>query len=171
MLHRPHRRQQILDVLFRSGAAVVGGGTEVAAPTTAAPKTVAPLPAMGRRILLVEDNVVNQQVTLKMLAHLGWEADVAANGERAVESASACRYELVLMDLQMPVMDGLQATRRIRALPGGDALRIVAMTANAMEGDRDSCLAAGMDDYLAKPVKLQELERVLAPLAGAAAAG
>ncbi len=70
----------------------------------------------------------------------------------------------------MPVMDGLEATRRIRDLPGGGGLRIVAMTANAMEGDRESCLAAGMDDYLAKPVKLEELERVLAPLAGPAAA-
>ena len=176
VLHRPHRRGQVLDALFRPGSSAGGGDPEGVAPgaasPVAAPAIAAPtVPAViGRRILLVEDNVVNQQVTLKMLERLGWEADVAANGERAVESVSAGRYELVLMDLQMPVMDGLEATRRIRALPGGGGLRIVAMTANAMEGDRESCLAAGMDDYLAKPVKLEELQRVLAPLAGSAAA-
>ncbi|MAT83434.1 MAG: hypothetical protein CMQ43_13820 [Gammaproteobacteria bacterium] len=171
VLHRPHRRAQLVDALLRPGSAAGGpapaGVTPPAERAAALPEAPA---SMDRRILLVEDNVVNQQVTLKMLERLGWEADVAANGERAVESVTARRYELVLMDLQMPVMDGLEATRRIRDLPGGGGLRIVAMTANAMEGDRESCLAAGMDDYLAKPVKLEELERVLAPLAGPAAA-
>ena len=118
------------------------------------------------RILLAEDNTVNQQIAILVLESMGYRADVASNGLEAVESVRSLPYDLVLMDVQMPEMDGLEATRRIRAehaSPDGTpgTVRIVAMTANAMEGDREACLAAGMDDYLAKPIRPEELAAAL----------
>jgi two-component system sensor histidine kinase/response regulator len=109
------------------------------------------------RILLVEDNPLNQEVALALLGHFGIQADLAANGAIAVEKVQQARYDLVLMDMQMPVMDGLAATRAIRALPGGQTLPIVAMTANAMASDRESCLAVGMNDHLGKPIDIDQL--------------
>ena len=109
-------------------------------------------------ILLVEDNVVNQKLALRVLSRLGYRADVAANGREAVEAVELRRYDLVLMDVQMPEMDGLEATRRIvEALPPGARPRIIAMTASAMDGDRERCLDAGMDGYIAKPINVEEL--------------
>ncbi len=105
-------------------------------------------------ILLVEDNVVNKQVALGMLKSLGCSADTAENGEEALSMIAAKHYDVVLMDCQMPVLDGLEATRRIRkreAKHGGKPLTVVALTANAVDGDREVCIAAGMNDYLAKP--------------------
>jgi len=109
------------------------------------------------RILLVEDNLLNQEVALALLSHYGIQADLAVNGAIAVEKVQEARYDLVLMDMQMPVMDGLAATRAIRALPGGHAIPIIAMTANAMASDRNSCLAAGMNDHIGKPIDIDQL--------------
>jgi signal transduction histidine kinase/CheY-like chemotaxis protein/HPt (histidine-containing phosphotransfer) domain-containing protein len=116
------------------------------------------------RILLVEDNPVNQEVALGMLSIFGCQADVAGNGQLAIEAIAAREYDLVLMDCQMPVMDGYAATRALRAREkkaGSGHLTVVALTANALQGDSDACLAAGMDDYLSKPFTIQKLGDML----------
>ena len=114
------------------------------------------------RILLAEDNVVNQKLALRLLQQMGYRADLAANGIEAIECVERQTYDVVLMDVQMPEMDGLEASRRITALvPAGERPRIIAMTANAMQGDREMCLAAGMDDYLTKPIRVDELVEAL----------
>ncbi|MCL6433626.1 MAG: response regulator [Leptolyngbyaceae cyanobacterium HOT.MB2.61] len=115
------------------------------------------------KILLVEDNVVNQKVTLKQLENIGYTADVAANGQEALQMMAQISYDLVLMDCQMPVLDGYSATREIRRLEG-DSRRtiIIALTANAMREDRQRCLDAGMDDYLSKPILKEKLAAKLA---------
>jgi signal transduction histidine kinase/CheY-like chemotaxis protein/HAMP domain-containing protein len=110
------------------------------------------------RILLAEDNAVNQKLALRLLASMGYRADVAANGAEAVEAVERQRYDLVLMDVQMPEMDGLEATRRIvEKIPIERRPWIVAMTASAMDGDREACLAAGMKGYISKPIRVDEL--------------
>ena len=120
-------------------------------------------PALGR-VLIVEDNTTNQMVAMGLLSRLGFDAEVVSNGRQAVEAVAKSSYDVVLMDCNMPVMDGYEATAAIRHMEGdGARVRIVAMTASALAGDRERCLAAGMDDYVAKPVKLRDLERVLVP--------
>ncbi len=111
-------------------------------------------------ILLVEDNLVNQKVALRTLERLGLSADVASNGIEALQLIDIKAYDIVLMDIQMPEMDGYDATRAIRRLPIKQPA-IIALTANAMEKDRQICLDAGMDDYLSKPYKAAQLGRIL----------
>ncbi len=114
------------------------------------------------RILLVEDNVVNQKVAALFLNNLGYRCDLAANGREALEAVERQSYDVVLMDVQMPVMDGFEAVREIcRRYPEAKRPRVIALTANAMEGDREKCLRNGMDDYLSKPIRPAELEQKL----------
>ena len=118
----------------------------------------------GVRVLLAEDNAVNRKVALGMLKKLGFTAHSVADGAQVLSALSERTYDLVLMDCQMPVMDGYEAARRIRALekPGGKRIPVVAMTAYAMSGDRERCIQAGMDDYLAKPISIEALSAALA---------
>ena len=134
-----------------------------ALPPPPHPESQPPLPgaAQGRRILLVEDNFINQQIARGLLEPLGATIEVAENGVQAVAAVRAGEYDLILMDMQMPEMDGLEATRQIRRLPQGAELPIIAMTANAMQGDRENCLQAGMNDYLAKPLDPAMLVRTV----------
>ncbi|MEO8653839.1 MAG: GAF domain-containing protein, partial [Ramlibacter sp.] len=137
----------------------------------AAPRPAAPVkPKMDTdmaarhplRILLAEDNVVNQKLAMRLLQQMGYRADLASNGIEAIECMERQPYDVVLMDVQMPEMDGLEASRRINARWKADERpRIVAMTANAMQGDREECLAAGMDDYVTKPIAIDRLVEAL----------
>ncbi|MFH1871633.1 MAG: response regulator [Pseudomonadota bacterium] len=114
------------------------------------------------KILVAEDNTVNQKVVQQLLAHLGYRADVVASGVEVLDALERQNYDVILMDVQMPEMDGLEATRRLKArYEGAAAPRIVAMTASAMPGDREICLAAGMDAYVSKPVELDDIRAVL----------
>jgi CheY-like chemotaxis protein len=168
-LAKPVRMAELRDNLLRllAGAAIPA---EKAVPEPSAKKA----PAMAafssdHRVLLVEDNRVNRMVALGLMKKMGLAADEAQNGQEAVEAVSRKRYDLVLMDVQMPVMDGFDATRRIRELEeesrqngsGQAPLPIIAMTAHAMQGDRERCLEAGMDDYLAKPISAGALAALL----------
>jgi CheY-like chemotaxis protein/HPt (histidine-containing phosphotransfer) domain-containing protein len=128
------------------------------------PEAGEPVPELGKpatsslRILLAEDNAVNQKVALRLLDQLGYRADVASNGLEALEALERQPYDVVLMDVQMPELDGLDASRRIcERWPAEVRPRIIAMTANAMPEDREACFAAGMDDYVAKPIRPNEL--------------
>jgi len=114
------------------------------------------------RILLAEDNLVNQKVALRLLAQMGYRADVAANGVEVIAALNRQTYDVVLMDVQMPEMDGLEATRQVCARwKKGERPHIIAMTANALQGDREMCLEAGMDDYVSKPIRVPDLVQAL----------
>ena len=115
----------------------------------------------GRNVLLVEDNPVNQTVIEAMLRSLGFTVSVANDGAQAVRSAESLIFEAILMDCRLPIIDGYEATRQIRQLPGCSEVPIIALTANALQGDREACLAAGMNDYLAKPFKRTDLQQIL----------
>ena len=143
-----------------------------------APERPAVDPGLGERhplrILLAEDNAVNRKLAIRLLANMGYSTDVAENGLEAIAALEAKEFDVVLMDVQMPELDGLGATRQIRARWPDRPVHIVAMTANAMAGDRDLCIAAGMNDYVSKPIRPPELAEALAraPIAsGAAGAG
>ena len=147
----PGQLRTLVEPSPRAGA---GPARENAEPESGGPVTV--------RVLLAEDNLVNQKVAVKMLTKLGVEADVATTGLEALDALLGVSYDLVLMDCQMPEMDGYEASRRIRERERGSRrLPIVAMTANAMVGDRERCLDAGMDDYIPKPVRMEDLRRAM----------
>jgi CheY-like chemotaxis protein len=164
-LTKPARQSELYDAL-----ATVMGLPEAAGEDDAPLLTRHTLREMNTahrpHLLLAEDNPVNQKVAARMLERLGYRVDVAHNGQEALEALERNSYAAVLMDVQMPGMDGHEATAEIRrrereAAGGGPGTPIIAMTANAMQGDREEALAAGMDDYVSKPVKLDELEAVL----------
>jgi CheY-like chemotaxis protein len=170
-LTKPLKQSQLFDAL----AGIFAGETVKAQKAVAARQQLDPEMAkrLPLRILLAEDNAVNQKLALRLLAQMGYRADLAGNGLEAVEALERQQYDVVLMDVQMPEMDGLEATRHIRNLPGlaqsvvlqgaspnpagFKQPRIIAMTANAMQGDREMCLEAGMDDYISKPIRVEEL--------------
>jgi signal transduction histidine kinase/DNA-binding response OmpR family regulator len=162
-LPKPVRQSALHDTLTML---LAGGATaaRAAAPQARIDATLATRHPL--RILLAEDNVVNQKLALRLLQQMGYRADLAGNGIEAIESIDRQPYDVVLMDVQMPEMDGLEASRRIVARwPSGERPRIVAMTANAMHGDREACLAAGMDDYVTKPIRVEALVDALMQVA------
>jgi CheY-like chemotaxis protein len=160
-LIKPVKRAQLYDSL----AALMNTDLAVAEPSAITTQTEDLLPGIRRRfrILVAEDNLINQAVASHQLARLGYGATVVASGATALEAIASRQYSLVLMDCMMPDMDGFAATAELRGREAGAGRHtiIVAMTANAMEGDREKCLAAGMDDYIGKPVKLEELAAML----------
>jgi CheY-like chemotaxis protein len=117
--------------------------------------------AEGQPILLVEDNPVNQTVIQAMLRSLGFEVCIAGDGAQAISLVARQPFAAVLMDCRLPIVDGYEATRRIRQMPQGRDLPIIALTANALQGDRERCLEAGMNDYLTKPFKRNDLQQIL----------
>jgi len=170
---KPVRQSELFNCLVKVLAGTAPGPANVLSP---------PLPVFrslgARNILLVEDNAVNRMVAVGMMTKMGLLVEVAENGAAAVEAVQRSRPDLILMDVQMPVMDGYEATRNIRDLTpvspaksepdadigwpsAGSRIPIIAMTAHAMQGDRELCLAAGMDDYLPKPVSVKSLTAVL----------
>src|SRR5581483_6087652 len=172
-LTKPVRQAQLFAVLAQvmSGAEGIGGRADGRAPPLTAapplaetPEPIAPEPAEAAatsRILVVEDSSINQQVALGLLRQLGYRADAVANGLEAIEALERIHYAAVLMDCEMPEMDGFEASVEIRRRESGTRhTPIIAMTGNAMEGDRERCLAAGMDGYITKPVHLDELRAV-----------
>jgi signal transduction histidine kinase/DNA-binding response OmpR family regulator len=156
-LAKPLKASQLYNALLR-----VLGDQAQEQPRVAADGGKGAPTASSLRILLAEDNAVNQKVALRLLERLGYGADVASNGLEALEALDRRPYDVVLMDVQMPELDGLDASRRIcERWPPDTRPRIIAMTANAMAEDREACLAAGMDDYVAKPIRSEELESAL----------
>jgi CheY-like chemotaxis protein len=160
-LTKPARPADLLDSL-----SVVLGGAAAAQPTRpiVTRHAIRELRRGVVRILLAEDNITNQQVAVGLLKRLGLRADAVANGVEALQALEARPYDLVLMDLQMPEMGGLEATRQIRnpdSAVRNHEVPIIAMTANAMQGDREECLEAGMNDYVSKPVSRQALAEAL----------
>jgi CheY-like chemotaxis protein/HPt (histidine-containing phosphotransfer) domain-containing protein len=165
-LTKPVRASELFDCLITS----LHGGTEQ--EPAAAPAAAAGTPDILGSILLVEDNQVNQLVGSKVLTKLGYTFEIANNGLEAVEAVRTAAYDAILMDCQMPEMDGYQATSAIREFEGLERhTPIIAMTAAAMEGDRQACLAAGMDDFISKPVRLEAVSEVLQRWAVARTAG
>jgi CheY-like chemotaxis protein len=164
VLSKPLRQSQLFDTLMNVLA------HEAVPRKIQAPARAAPGEDLGKRyplrILVAEDNAVNQKLALRLLQQLGYRADIASNGAEAIECVERQPYDVVLMDVQMPEMDGLEAARRIttRWSPS-ERPRLVAMTANAMQGDREECLSAGMDDYVTKPIRVERLVEALTQVA------
>jgi two-component system sensor histidine kinase/response regulator len=150
-LHKPIQQSALFDTLMQVlGQAGAGAGHGAKLVSEATLRDTQAL--SGARVLLAEDNAINRELALNLLQEVGIEADVACNGREAVEAVQARDYDAVLMDMQMPELDGYGATRRIRRDPRFQGLPIIAMTAHAMEGDRERCIRAGMNDYVSKPI-------------------
>jgi CheY-like chemotaxis protein/HPt (histidine-containing phosphotransfer) domain-containing protein len=165
-LTKPIKAAQLYEVLNNVVGAPATRMSTAAARQILDPHMAERLPL---RILLAEDNVVNQKVALRTLERLGYRADMAANGLEVLDALGRQPYDIVLMDMQMPEMDGLEATRQIvRRWRPAQRPRIIAMTTNAMQGDREACMAAGMDDYISKPVRLKDLIAALERCASSA---
>lgn len=155
-LSKPIRSQGLESMLSE----LFAGGIPVSAPIASAQS--GPTVKRSIRILVAEDNPINQKVAMKMIKSLGYRADVAGNGLEVLDALNRQPYDVVLMDVQMPEMDGLDATRRIRQRsPAEDGPYVIAMTANAMQGDEEICLAAGMNEYLTKPIRMADLKLAL----------
>ena len=165
-LNKPIKPAALLDSLLH--AIRIDGAPPPAMPTPPVAANLAE--SLPLKILVAEDNTVNQKVVQQLLAHLGYRADLVASGVEALDALERQSYDVVLMDVQMPEMDGLEATRRLRSRYGKDGPRVIAMTANAMPGDREKCLAAGVDAYVSKPVELNDIRAVLSSVAVAARA-
>ena len=159
ILNKPIQQSQLRQVLI----SVLGRQLVKVNTSSTSPETTSETPILSHklRILLAEDNVVNQKVALLTLDKLGYRADVAGNGIEVIEALNRQSYDVVFMDVQMPEMDGLTATKEICKQWTKARPRIIAMTANAMQGDREMCLNAGMDDYISKPIRIEELKRAL----------
>jgi PAS domain S-box-containing protein len=159
-LTKPVKPSQLFDVL---AALFTEPAPSAVAPTRIMPRPPVNQPANSVRLLLAEDNAVNQKVAMHLLAALGYRADLAANGLEVLEALRRQHYDIILMDVQMPEMDGLEAARQIVVDQPDRAKRpwIIAITANAIQGDREICLEAGMDDYVSKPVRKDELGEAL----------
>ena len=163
---KPLSSAQVRDALQRHLAALLdsdqGCVPDVADPVTgASAEQVLRRDYAGARLLLAEDDAINREVELVLLEDIGWRIDIAEDGQQALDLAAVNDYQLILMDMQMPVMNGLEATRAIRKLPSRQEVPIVAMTANAFQEDREACLEAGMNDFLSKPVAPEKLFEVL----------
>ena len=167
-LIKPIKQSRLFDALID----VLGAEEEQATREDAedsAPKEVSSSTIPPMHVLVAEDNQVNQKIAVSLLKKLGCTADVVANGQEVVEQLSQIKYDLVLMDCQMPEMDGYEATRAIRKREQDSSrscrwkapMHVIAMTANAMQGDREKCLEAGMNDYVSKPTRLPELQAAL----------
>jgi len=159
-LSKPAQPVLLLEAL-RSVAVPQGKAAKISAKKTRVAKHAEPLNPL--RILLVEDNQINQMVAVALLGQIGYEAHIAENGQEALEALRTAHYDVVFMDVQMPVMDGFEASRAIwKEFDADTRPYIIAMTAQAMQGDREQCLAAGMDAYISKPVDIGEIRSTLA---------
>ena len=169
-LIKPVKMKQLQQTILRVVACGTGAEQPARPVATASPLNPSPLgPAL--RILLAEDNIVNQKVALRQLQKLGYAVDTATNGLEVLAALERAQYDAILMDCQMPEMDGFEATRRIRQQNGTlNTVPIIAMTANAMQGDREACLAVGMNDFVSKPVRLEHLAAALNRVAAGALA-
>jgi len=159
LLIKPVRASALFDAVVRLLGGVVGEPRTAGDPPSQAVEQMAAI--RGARILLAEDNELNQEVATELLRDVGFVVDIAENGQIAIEKVRARDYDLVLMDMQMPVMDGVTATREIRKDERFKNLPVVAMTANAMQADRDRCMEAGMNDHVAKPIEPEDLWKAL----------
>ena len=161
VIEKPLRLACILECLEKLDRATAEAQPAAASPAVPARRSG------GLRVLLAEDNTINQRLAVAILKQAGHEVEVVADGRAAVEAVRAKHYDVVLMDSQMPGIDGVEATRLIRALPPPkNAITIIALTANAMVGASEQYRAAGMDDYVAKPIDVELLRAKLAALAG-----
>ena len=154
---KPSQLYKVLTEIFAETDVSPGGPAKEPISTSDADR---PMPNSPLRILLAEDNISSQKLALQMLKKLGYKADTVANGIEALQALERQHYDVVLMDVKMPEMDGLEATRIIRQR-WPDGPKIIAITAYALEGDREKCLEAGMDDYISKPINKEDLARTL----------